>query len=155
MASKTLQISPNLPAVSKSNKEHKHLGREAVFAKPPRQTPLWCSAPWWILDGPHNTSLPPLLWVQAGESLPWAAVGKTRQQLPQEFWVGQVGKALVPGGFRSESLAQSDPDLWARLVEIGLVDPPRVWAARGNRLVLPSAITELEPLLSCCFAYWG
>lgn len=77
-----------------------------------------------------------------------------RQQLPQEFWAGQVGEAHMPGApgqdpYHKVTLTSGPGRLrWALLASW-------VWAARRNWLVLPSASTgtDLKPLLSCCFAY--
>lgn len=65
-------------------------------------------------------------------------MGKTTA--PTGILGGTGGGGTHAWGSRSESLSQSDPDLWARLVEVGLVEPPGSGLPEGTGLFchLPS-----------------
>lgn len=150
LASRPYKSSPDLLAVREAGKP-----RAVKMFKPSLPTKPHYGA--LLLGGSHNTSLPSLLWIQAGESLPWAAAGvweRPRQQLPQEFGVGQVGRACA-WGFRSESLPQSDPDLWAGLVEVGLADPPRSGLPEGTILFCHLLSLSWSPCFPAVLHTWA
>lgn len=105
-----------------------------------------------------------MLWIQVGEipALRELSVwlenhgqqGATSESsVPLFFQVGQGAGAPTPG-LSGQSLRPSAVPSWRQAGPSRAGPPPSrgLWAARGNRFVLASASTELEPFLSYCFA---